>query len=257
MHRIDTPPMAPPGSCPDWRKELQDQDTSYNEPMEDGALAAADLPADAGVHGREDHRLGDPYDDDPPLRVCSIESVYGKDDEAQFQVKALDVINKASGRHISFHVVTTKKDHPGVVCVITTRLPDGSTGILLGQHWRPSTGAWAWELPRGMGELGEDLESTAIRESLEETGIAVDPSNVEVLQLLQADTGVLSNTIGVVLLRAPEDVTAVQMHDWELSRMDWWTMDEIRRAVVEGKITCGITLAALMAYESRFSHDGQ
>lgn len=195
------------------------------------------------------HEIPSTFDDDPPLQVLTTDRVYGKDDEANFEVEVLDVVNKASGKHISFHVVTMKRNHPGVVCVITKRLPNGETGILLGQHWRPSTGKWAWELPRGMGDLNESLEDTAIREAMEETGISIPRSDVKLLQSIQADTGVLSNSIGVVTLEASEDSSAVQEHDWELSHMDWWTMNEIKHAIHEGLITCGITLSALMIYD--------
>ena len=85
-----------------------------------------------------------------------------------------------------------------------------------------------------MGDLGESLEDTAIRETKEETGILIPRSDVEVLQSIQADTGVLSNSIGVVVLQASGDPSAIQ-----------------NRAISRGVITCGITLGALMVYGTR------
>lgn len=45
-----------------------------------------------------------------------------------------------------------------------------------------------WGLPGGCQELGEDLRATAVREAYEETGILLDPNNIELIDTLSGES---------------------------------------------------------------------
>lgn len=58
--------------------------------------------------------------------------------------------------------------HPGSVVII----PVTDRGeIILVRQYRPALGRWAWELPAGSLEPGEDVEAAARRECQEEIGL--------------------------------------------------------------------------------------
>ena len=45
-----------------------------------------------------------------------------------------------------------------------------------------------WGLPGGCQDLGEDLRITAVREAYEETGIKLDPNNIELIDTLSGES---------------------------------------------------------------------
>ena len=45
-----------------------------------------------------------------------------------------------------------------------------------------------WGLPGGCQDLGEDLRVTAVREAYEETGILLDPNNIELIDTLSGES---------------------------------------------------------------------
>ena len=45
-----------------------------------------------------------------------------------------------------------------------------------------------WGLPGGCQDLGEDLRVTAVREALEETGIKLDPNDIELIDTLSGES---------------------------------------------------------------------
>lgn len=51
----------------------------------------------------------------------------------------------------------------------------GFTGLAYGAH-----GAGLWGAPGGHMEMGEEPSQTAVRETMEETGIVLDPSNIQI-----------------------------------------------------------------------------
>ena len=144
-----------------------------------------------------------------------------------------------------------KNGTPGVVTLV--RSADGR--FLLGKHWRVSINQFAWEFPRGMGEDGEDIIHTAVREVEEETGISRQEFAREpvCIQLIYPDSGLQSTRVGVVdiLLKEPcEYYQSSEDGDWELSGgVLWATRDELTDMIVKSQITDGITLSALCVWD--------
>lgn len=202
-------------------------------------------------------------DGQPPLDVLGQQQVFREQGGADYTVTAVSAVDRRTGEYLTFHVASVKDGQPGAVCV--AMLPgdshrDGSTPaneepyLLLARHWRVSTGAWAWEFPRGMGEPGESPEQTAVRELCEETGLKADAAHARVLQTMHADTGVLRDVIAIVTIDLPAAAStagAAPRTDWELSNLRWVHLSAVRQMVAAGLISDGITLAALMVVEAR------
>lgn len=197
-----------------------------------------------------------PYvrDGEPPLQILQEETVFQEQGGADFRVDAIYALVRKTGQPITLHVTSVKNARPGAVCVAVRVDNNGESQYLLARHWRASISEWEWEFPRGMGEMGETAEQTAIRELREETGIAVDVSHVRILQIMHADTGVLRDRIAVVRISVPDDAalpsevsseaTNDDDRDWELSHMRWCTARQMRQLICLGHIVDGITLAA-------------
>lgn len=177
--------------------------------------------------------------------------VFSESSTAHLTVREICTVNVASGKPVMFHVVSTKHGNAGAVCMATKRTDTGEYAILLGRHWRPSVNQWGWELPRGMGEDGETPCQTAVRELQEETGIVAEAAQARIMQYMHADTGVLRDNIAVVHIPVPQDAQCTQQHDWELRYMDWFPLTEICDAVAHDGLQDGITLAALMVFNSQ------
>ncbi|TCD54155.1 NUDIX hydrolase [Alloscardovia theropitheci] len=151
-----------------------------------------------------------------PLEEISRSEVYREVGGADFAVTEIRTRVKATGEYAQFNVVNVKNGAIGTICVV--RSQDGK--FLLGNHWRVSVSQFEWEFPRGMGEEGETIEQTAIRELEEETGftradianktVMSDSSDVlsksdkdvsqdiRVLQYFYPDTGLQSIKVAIV-----------------------------------------------------------
>ena len=91
-----------------------------------------------------------------------------------------------------------------------------------------------------MGEPGESTIETAIRELREETGVSAVESSRE-LGVIYADSGLLSNSIGVVEIATSEAGLRVGP---ELTDAAWLPLAKFTDAIGSGRISDGITLAA-------------
>lgn len=113
---------------------------------------------------------------------------------------------------------------------VTACVEDGAGRVLLGK--RADTGRWA--LVSGINEPGEEPADTAVREVLEETGVAAVPT---ALVGVKADARLITYANGdqtryldvLFLCRAADDEAAAQAHvgDDESTAVGWFALDAL------------------------------
>ncbi|MFJ8752239.1 NUDIX hydrolase [Streptomyces sp. NPDC102441] len=134
----------------------------------------------------------------------------------------------------------------GVVVV-----PVGPGGYALVTSYRYPVHAASLEFPRGGVEGDEGLAAAAARELREETGLI--SQTVRSLGVIHADTGILASPVHVFV--AEVDAASAQPAQPEamesLTEPVWVMPEDLPRWLSEGRITCGVTLAALALVHSR------
>nr|WP_302328184.1 NUDIX hydrolase [Bifidobacterium asteroides] len=155
---------------------------------------------------------------------------------------------------MTLHVASVKQGQPGVICVTVTER-EGEDFYLIARHWRVAVEDWQWEFPRGMGEQGENPQTTAIRELHEETGLRAQPDAVRQLHRLHADAGVLQDDVRVMEIRL-DDISSIpvvdsvnQGGDWELEDLQWLRSADITNMISDGRLIDGLTIAAFSIRE--------
>ncbi|MFI0406132.1 NUDIX hydrolase [Actinomadura sp. 3N508] len=111
--------------------------------------------------------------------------------------------------------------------------------------FRYPIGRVSLEFPRGAREPDEAATTAALRELREEAGLA--GSEAVVVGRLHAETGLIESPVDVVRVDVPAGAEcALSPEAMESVGAPWWLSGaDIARHVGEGRITCGITLAAL------------
>ena len=134
--------------------------------------------------------------------------------------------------------------HPGGVAVVALDR-DGSRVLLVRQFRRP-VGATLWQLPMGFRDRdGETAEEAARRELAEETGGTAETWRP--LAVLHPSPGVSSEQVDVFLARSVTTDGPTDREPGEAGmEMGWWPVPDALAAVRDGRITCGITVAALL-----------
>lgn len=189
-----------------------------------------------------------------PLQEIRRRKVFEEAGGADFTVTAVDVKVRDTGANMTLHVASVKQSRPGVVCVTVVER-GGEDFYLIARHWRVAVEDWLWEFPRGMGEQGENPQTTAIRELHEETGLWAQPDAVRQLHRLHADAGVLQDDVRVMEIRL-NDVSSIpvvdsvnQGGDWELEDLQWLRSADITNMIRDGRLIDGPTIAAFSIRE--------
>ena len=189
-----------------------------------------------------------------PLQEIRRRKVFEEAGGADFTVTAVDVKVKDTGADMTLHVASVKQGQPGVICV-TVAEREGEDFYLIARHWRVAVEDWQWEFPRGMGEQGENPQTTAIRELHEETGLRAQPDAVRQLHRLHADAGVLQDDVRVMEIRL-DDISSIpvvdsvnQGGDWELEDLQWLRSADITNMISDGRLIDGLTIAAFSIRE--------
>jgi ADP-ribose pyrophosphatase len=130
--------------------------------------------------------------------------------------------------------------HDGVVVVPTRR-----DEVAVWSMYRYPISATSLEFPRGGVDAGESLESAAIRELKEETGLT--GSSPRCLGHLQAESGLIASRVTVVAVQVDERLPAtadVEPMESVATEPAWLASPAFAARVGDGGITCAITIAA-------------
>lgn len=139
------------------------------------------------------------------------------------------------GTQVDHHLV--RMNHPAVGTIMT-----GPDGVLLLHRHRFITDTWGWEVPAGGVDAGETPEAAAVREAVEESGW--EPTTVRRLCAFHPANGLLDQTFMIfvsddaVRRGPPVDVN-------EAERVEWVPVPDLRRLLLDGRITDGLSFGAI------------
>lgn len=139
------------------------------------------------------------------------------------------------GTQVDHHLV--RMHRPAVGTIVT-----GEQGVLLIHRHRFITDTWGWEVPAGGADAGETAAEAAARETVEETGW--EPSDVRQLCAFHPANGLLDQTF--VIFVAHDAVHRGPPVDTnEADRVEWVSVPDLRRLLLDGGISDGLSFAAI------------
>jgi ADP-ribose pyrophosphatase len=134
--------------------------------------------------------------------------------------------------------------HPGSVVLVP--ITDAG-GIILVRQYRHAIGRWAWELPAGSLQPGEDIEQAAIRELHEEVGLIA--GHLEKLGALFPTPGYCDEEMHMYRatgLREPHDGDAPAHQDEDEDiEVQTFPLQALRHMISSGEIIDLKTIAGL------------
>lgn len=124
---------------------------------------------------------------------------------------------------------------------------------------RAAHGAELLEAPRGYGNPGEQAIQAAARELFEETGY--QSKALEFLGTVKPNTAILTTNVNVFRCHLPANTQPVQHTSTaadfnEISKVERVSPPQLAKYIANGRLSCGITLAALMLAQHMGSESG-
>ncbi|HKH04998.1 MAG TPA: NUDIX hydrolase [Acidimicrobiales bacterium] len=141
------------------------------------------------------------------------------------------------GPRFDHHVVRFPNKAAGTV------VRDPQRGVLLLWRHRFITDTWGWELPAGRIDPGETPEEAAERETLEETGWRAGP--LTPLGSYAPNNG-SSDQLFHVFLADGATYVSDPLDPSESERVEWRSVEQVRRAIRDGEVTDGLSLTGLL-----------
>jgi ADP-ribose pyrophosphatase len=121
-------------------------------------------------------------------------------------------------------------------------------GILLVRQWRLLIRDWSLEIPGGRVNPGEKGVEGALRECLEEAGIACRDLVPLVRYLPGMDAH--HNPTEIYLARSGVEVGAFNPDPREVVERRWVPLEECSAMIDRGEIRCGLTIMGVLAYQA-------
>ena len=112
----------------------------------------------------------------------------------------VELIYEDEGKQVRKWEVLHRKNCSSAIIIVAQLKPSGR--YILIRQFRPPTNAYILEFPAGLNDPGENLEKTATRELLEETGYVGKVE--EISPSLVSSPGILSETIRFAYLSVDE-----------------------------------------------------
>jgi ADP-ribose pyrophosphatase len=174
---------------------------------------------------------------DTPPECTSSRRVY----DGRLVKVDLDTVRPSNGREFELEVVR----HPGAAAVIPLLSdPQGEDpSVLLLEQYRYATGTTIWEVPAGVLEPGEDPESCARRELLEETG--AEAAQVEYLTTVYTTPGFTDERIHLFVATGITVGEPNHERD-EFIQVRARPLSEVLRMIRDGEIVDGKTIVAIL-----------
>ena len=131
-------------------------------------------------------------------------------------------------------------------------LPIWGDNVVLLQMNRVSQGCETFEIPRGYAESGETTAQCATRELLEETGLFLDPTAMELLGFVRPNTGLLRSRIPMFLARISAETPQVS-RDAEATNIILVPLTQLDEKLRSGLVEDSFTLSALAMLNVQYS----
>ena len=101
-----------------------------------------------------------------------------------------------------------------------------------------------WGLPGGCQDLGEDLKDTAIREAYEETGIKLNPNELELIDTLSGETrknsypngDIVYNNTSLYLANVSMEDASKLKGDSETKRLKFFNPEEVPKNLMDADL---------------------
>jgi len=168
-------------------------------------------------------------------------------ENTKFFVYLDHVIDKTGSEVSDYLVVAPKSTGKNLVAGIAI-LPiiDGQVGLV--RIYRPALRAYVWEIPHGFVNEGEDEETSALRELLEETGLVVSPNGISSLGFITPDSGVIAARGHLYVVEAGY-LTSQREHELGLGEFRFFPLREFEEMIERSEIQDSFTLAAWCKYQ--------
>ena len=157
--------------------------------------------------------------------------------ESEWMSLALVDVEIPGDRRFEHHVLRFPRAAAGTVLFD----PRSRSVLLLYRH-RFITDRWGWEIPAGGLDVGESPEQGARREAVEESGW--QPLSMDLLTSYTPMPGGVDQVFHLFLANGAEHV-GDPTDPAESERIEWVPLDDVRRALTDGRISEGMTLTAL------------
>jgi 8-oxo-dGTP pyrophosphatase MutT (NUDIX family) len=182
-------------------------------------------------------------DDNLPIEVLNRHLAC---ENEKFFVYFDHVVDKEGSEVLEYLVVAPKNAGKNLVSGVAI-LPviEGQVGLI--RIYRPALREYSWEIPHGFVDVGEDGETSALRELLEETGLVGDPRSFSSLGFITPDSGVLAARVHLYVVEA-KGQTSQREHELGLREFRFFDFQEVENMIERSVVQDTFTLAAWCKY---------